>query len=110
MRTWDSGSPGAGSIPVASAPHQNGKGDHPARPSSWELRLPRRFQDTTLLKQSLSSCSMICHMYEQIAANKRKAVFYVFLFIVIWLGIGAAIGSIFYSEHVDRVGDQVPPD
>src|SRR5438445_6844235 len=35
-------------------------------------------------------------MYEQIAANKRKAVFYVFLFFVIWVGIGAVIGLIFY--------------
>ena len=47
-------------------------------------------------------------MYEQIAANKRKAVFYVFLFIVIWLGIGAAIGAIFYPAHVDRFGNAVP--
>jgi heat shock protein HtpX len=47
-------------------------------------------------------------MYEQIAANKRKAVFYVFLFVVIWLGIGAAIGAIFYPAHVDRFGNAVP--
>ena len=47
-------------------------------------------------------------MYEQIAANKRKAVFYVFVFFVVWVGIGAAIGSIFYPAHVDRFGNAVP--
>src|SRR5215472_7716395 len=33
-------------------------------------------------------------MYEQIARNKRLAVFYVALFFVIWLGIGAAVGYV----------------
>ncbi|HLW17378.1 MAG TPA: hypothetical protein VKV69_08490, partial [Actinomycetota bacterium] len=42
-------------------------------------------------------------MYEQIAANKRKAVFYVFVFFVVWAGIGAAIGAIFYPARVDPV-------
>ena len=31
-------------------------------------------------------------MYEQIAANKRRAVLYVALFFVIWVGIGALLG------------------
>jgi heat shock protein HtpX len=39
-------------------------------------------------------------MYEQIASNKRRAVFYVFLFLVIWTGVGAAIGLIFYPSRV----------
>jgi heat shock protein HtpX len=46
---------------------------------------------------------MIEGMYEQIAANKRKAVFYVFVFFVVWAGIGAAIGAIFYPARVDPV-------
>ncbi|MDX6284831.1 MAG: heat shock protein HtpX [Frankiales bacterium] len=33
-------------------------------------------------------------MYEQIARNKRRAVLYVTLFFVIWVGIGALIGWI----------------
>jgi heat shock protein HtpX len=48
-------------------------------------------------------------MYEQIAANKRKAVFYVALFILIWLGIGAAIGAIFYPAGTDQFGNPTPP-
>src|SRR5947199_6483262 len=43
-------------------------------------------------------------MYEQIAANKRKAVYYVFLFFVIWIGIGAAIGLIFYPSRTNPDG------
>ena len=43
-------------------------------------------------------------MYEQIAANKRKAVFYVFLFFVIWVGIGAVIGLIFYPSRTNPDG------
>jgi heat shock protein HtpX len=31
-------------------------------------------------------------MYEQIAANKRRSVIYVFLFFAVWLGIGALVG------------------
>src|SRR5438270_8040800 len=41
-------------------------------------------------------------MYEQIAANKRKAVFYVFF--VIWVGIGAVIGLIFYPSRTNPDG------
>src|SRR5438477_1419842 len=33
-------------------------------------------------------------MYEQIARNKRRAAIYVFLFFVVWLGIGALVGWI----------------
>ena len=33
-------------------------------------------------------------MYEQIAANKRRAVVYVALFFVIWVGLGALLGWI----------------
>ena len=33
-------------------------------------------------------------MYEQIAANKRRAVVYVALFFVIWVGLGALLGGI----------------
>jgi heat shock protein HtpX len=47
-------------------------------------------------------------MYEQIARNKRRAVIYVFIFFVIWVGIGAAIGAIFYPAHVNRFGNEVP--
>jgi heat shock protein HtpX len=38
---------------------------------------------------------MIGCMYEQIASNKRRAVFYIFLFFVVWIGIGALIGLAF---------------
>jgi len=31
-------------------------------------------------------------MYEQIARNKRRSAFYVVLFVVIWLGVGALLG------------------
>jgi len=43
-------------------------------------------------------------MYEQIASNKRRAVFYVFLFLVIWTGIGALIGLIFYPSRMNPDG------
>jgi heat shock protein HtpX len=43
-------------------------------------------------------------MYEQIAANKRKAVFYIALFLLIWIGIGALIGLIFYPSRVNPDG------
>lgn len=33
-------------------------------------------------------------MYEQIASNKRRAVVYVILFAVVWMGIGALIGLV----------------
>lgn len=31
-------------------------------------------------------------MYEQIARNKRRAVFYIVVFFLVWVGIGAAVG------------------
>ena len=43
-------------------------------------------------------------MYEQIARNKRRAVIYVFVFFVIWVGIGAALGSIFYPARTNPNG------
>ena len=43
-------------------------------------------------------------MYEQIARNKRRAVLYVFVFFVIWVGIGAAIGAIFYPASTNPDG------
>jgi hypothetical protein len=43
-------------------------------------------------------------MYEQIASNKRRAVFYVFLFLVIWTGIGALVGLIFYPSRANPDG------
>jgi len=48
--------------------------------------------------------SIIEGMYEQIASNKRRAVFYVFLFLVIWTGIGALIGLIFYPSRTNPDG------
>ena len=33
-------------------------------------------------------------MYEQIARNKRRAAIYVFVFFLVWLGIGALVGWI----------------
>jgi heat shock protein HtpX len=33
-------------------------------------------------------------MYEQIIANKRRTVVYIGLFVLVWLGIGAAIGAL----------------
>jgi heat shock protein HtpX len=33
-------------------------------------------------------------MYEQIARNKRRSVVYIFIFFVVWLGIGAVLGLI----------------
>ena len=33
-------------------------------------------------------------MYEQIARNKRRAIAYVIVFFVVWVGIGGAVGSI----------------
>ena len=43
-------------------------------------------------------------MYEQIASNKRRAAFYVFVFLVIWTGVGAAIGLIFYPSQTNPDG------
>src|SRR4029077_15775312 len=42
-------------------------------------------------------------MVWQIAANKRKAGFYIFGSCGVWAGIGAAIGAIFYPARVDPV-------
>lgn len=36
-------------------------------------------------------------MYEQIAANKRRAVFYIGVFILLWAGVGAALGGLIGS-------------
>jgi heat shock protein HtpX len=38
-------------------------------------------------------------MYEQIARNKRRAVFYLFLFFAVWVGIGALIGLVFAASN-----------
>ena len=43
-------------------------------------------------------------MYEQIASNKRRAAFYVFIFFIIWTGVGAAIGLIFYPARTNMDG------
>ncbi len=44
-------------------------------------------------------------MYEQIASNKRKTVLYVFLFFVVWLGIGAVLGLIFGGNGTTSTGE-----
>jgi heat shock protein HtpX len=43
-------------------------------------------------------------MYEQIARNKRRSVVYVFLFFVVWVGIGAAVGAIFAASSARNGG------
>src|SRR6266567_2484530 len=43
-------------------------------------------------------------MYEQIARNKRKAVVYIFLFFVVWIGIGAVIGLAFSGSTTSPEG------
>ena len=40
------------------------------------------------------ACVASKSMYEQIAANKRRAVVYVALFFVVWVGLGALLGWI----------------
>jgi len=45
-------------------------------------------------------------MYEQIAANKRRAVAYVALFFVVWVGIGALVGWLWSA--VSRSSPGVP--
>jgi len=45
-------------------------------------------------------------MYEQIAANKRRAVAYVALFFVVWVGIGALVGWLWAA--VSRSSPGVP--
>jgi heat shock protein HtpX len=46
-------------------------------------------------------------MYEQIAANKRRTVVLIFLFVVVWLGIGALLGLIFGSGATDANGQPI---
>jgi heat shock protein HtpX len=50
-------------------------------------------------------------MYEQIAANKRRAVIYIGAFILVWAGVGAAlgalIGSFARSSTTDELGNTV---
>ena len=50
-------------------------------------------------------------MYEQIAANKRRAVFYIGVFIVLWAGVGAALGALIGSfsraSTTDEFGNSV---
>jgi heat shock protein HtpX len=43
-------------------------------------------------------------MYEQIARNKRRSVVYVFLFFVVWLGIGFLVGLIAASASSSPYG------
>ncbi|MCA1839300.1 MAG: M48 family metallopeptidase [Actinomycetota bacterium] len=43
-------------------------------------------------------------MYEQIASNKRRAVFYVVMFFVVWLGIGALLGATISQPSTDLSG------
>ena len=47
-------------------------------------------------------------MYEQIAANKRRAVVYVGIFFVMWVGIGALLGFIFSSYASSRSAEPTP--
>jgi heat shock protein HtpX len=47
-------------------------------------------------------------MYEQIARNKRRAILYLFLFFVIWVGIGALVGLIFAATAGARGGATTP--
>ena len=47
-------------------------------------------------------------MYEQIAQNKRRAVFYVGMFFVMWVGIGALLGLIF-SSYASARGSATTP-
>jgi heat shock protein HtpX len=51
-------------------------------------------------------------MYEQIAANKRRAVVYVALFFVVWLGLGALLGWIVAASSPVPVagGSSAPAD
>jgi heat shock protein HtpX len=47
-------------------------------------------------------------VYEQIASNKRRAVLYVLLFFVVWVGIGAVVGLVFSSYANARGGTTTP--
>src|SRR5439155_8319627 len=92
----------------------------PCRPRSKDclpqLELPQAYsgdlvrhltglaQCPTRPKKSRELTSIIRAMYEQIASNKRRAVFYVFVFLVIWTGVGAAIGLIFYPSQTNPDG------
>ena len=46
-------------------------------------------------------------MFEEIARNKRRAAVYVFLFIVVWVGIGALIGAAFSGSTINPDGSVV---
>jgi heat shock protein HtpX len=43
-------------------------------------------------------------VYEQIAHNKRLAVVYVLIFVLLWLGIGALVGWIFAAVSAPSIG------
>jgi Zn-dependent protease with chaperone function len=43
-------------------------------------------------------------VYEQIAHNKRLAVVYVLIFVLLWLGIGALVGWIFAAVSAASIG------
>jgi heat shock protein HtpX len=47
-------------------------------------------------------------VYEQIARNKRRAVLYVLIFFVVWVGIGAVVGLVFSSYANARGGITTP--
>lgn len=49
-------------------------------------------------------------MYEQIAANKRRTVVYVGVFVLVWLGIGAAIGALLAASTAAPAAGAVPRD
>src|SRR5579859_3484331 len=43
-------------------------------------------------------------MYEQIAVNKRRSVVYVGVFVLAWLGIGAAVGALIAALSTPGAG------
>jgi heat shock protein HtpX len=47
-------------------------------------------------------------MYDQIARNKRRAVLYVVIFFVVWVGIGALLGLVFSSYTSSRGATTTP--
>jgi len=48
-------------------------------------------------------------VYEQIARNKRRAVVYIAIFFVVWVGIGAVLGLVFSSYASSRSGATTSP-
>src|SRR5581483_12352069 len=48
-------------------------------------------------------------VYEQIASNKRRAVVYLALFFVVWVGIGAVLGLVFSAYASARNGTTTTP-